>query len=321
MALSDTGMNVSSTYLRLSVTDRCNLRCTYCMPAQGIGATPDAAILSFEQIIEAVDALNAARPLRKIRLTGGEPLVRKGVVALVAMLAQALPDTEICLTTNGLLLPRHAAGLAEAGLARVNVSLDTLDPDRYRTITRGGDVVEAIRGIRAAVNVGLIPVRVNCVTQRGFNDDEFESLVAFALHEGIELRFLEMMDIGEARRHTQARFISSGELLQRLSGPFDLSWDQAEGTAVTFVASGGGKQTRVGFISPVSEPFCQRCDRLRLDSHGRLFTCLMSEDSVDLTPLLDSSPAALAEVIHNAVDGHIPKKGKGRRDPMSAIGG
>lgn len=312
---------MAGTYLRLSVTDRCNLRCTYCMPAGGIGARPDAAVLSFEQILETVRALNAHTPLRKIRLTGGEPLVRKGVVALVAMLAQALPETEICLTTNGLLLPRHARALADAGLQRVNVSLDTFDPGKYETITRGGDVTQALAGILAAVDAGLTPVRVNCVSQRGLNDDEIEAMVDFALDTGVELRFLEMMSIGEARQHSRTRYLSSGELLQRLTKRYEMSWEGAEGTSTSFTARRGDRQTRIGFISPVSDPFCSRCDRLRLDSHGRLFTCLMTEEFVELAPLLGGPPDALTQTIHDAVCAHVPRKGGGRSDSMSSIGG
>lgn len=312
---------MTGTYLRLSVTDRCNLRCTYCMPADGIGARPDAAVLSFEQILRTVGALHAYAPLRKIRLTGGEPLVRKGVVALVAMLAQTLPETEICLTTNGLLLPRHARDLAEAGLQRVNVSLDTFDPEKYRAITRGGDVTQALAGILAAVDAGLTPVRVNCVSQRGLNDDEAEAMVAFAMDTGVELRFLEMMSIGEARQQSRARYVSSGELLRRLSDRFEMSWEAAEGTSTSFTAREGTRHARIGFISPVSDPFCSRCDRLRLDSHGRLFTCLMTEESIELAPLLEGPPGALAKAIHDAVCSHVPRKGDGRRDPMSSIGG
>jgi cyclic pyranopterin phosphate synthase len=291
------------------------------MPADGIGAQPDAAVLSFEQILTAVRALHGYSPLRKIRLTGGEPLVRKGVVALVAMLAQSLPETQICLTTNGLLLPRHANALADAGLLRVNVSLDTLDPEKYRAITRGGDVTQALAGILAATDAGLNPVRVNCVCQRGLNDDEAEAMVAFALDTGVEMRFLEMMSIGEARHQSRTRYVSTGELLQRLSRRYEMSWESAEGTATTFTARDGARQTRVGFISPVSEPFCSRCDRLRLDSHGRLFTCLMTEDCVELAPLLDGPEGALDGAIHSAVCSHVPRKGEGRRDPMSSIGG
>ncbi len=311
---------MTGTYLRLSVTDRCNLRCTYCMPSEGIGARPDAAVLSFEQILAIVGALHARTPLRKIRLTGGEPLVRKGVVALVAMLAQALPDTEICLTTNGLLLQRHAGALADAGLQRVNVSLDSLVPERYRAITRNGDMTQAIAGIRAAVRAGLNPVRINCVTQRHFNDDEAESMVAFALLEGLELRFLEMMAIGEARQHTSQRYVSNGELLQRLSRRFDLQWEEAEGTSSTFALSSGGRSTRVGFISPVSDPFCSRCDRLRLDSHGRLYTCLMTDQYVDLAQTLQDHPDELARVIDDALCTKAPRS-SGRHDSMSSIGG
>ena len=319
-ALSDTVMNVPGTYLRLSVTDRCNLRCTYCMPADGIGARPDAAVLSFEQILSIVRTLDAHTPLRKIRLTGGEPLVRKGVVALVAMLAQALPETAICLTTNGLLLRRHAGALAAAGLQRVNVSLDSLDPERFRAITRGGDLSRAIDGVRAAVEAGLTPVRLNCVSQRGLNDDETGAMVEFALAEGVELRFLEMMDIGEARQHTPRRYVSSGELLQHLSNRYELSWEEAEGTATSFELRDGDRHTRVGFISPVSDPFCSRCDRLRLDSHGRLYTCLMTDQYVDLAAALRDSPDTLPQVIHEAVCDKAPRS-SGRHDPMSAIGG
>ncbi len=310
-------------YLRLSVTDRCNLRCTYCMPPQGVVPSDLGAVLSFEETLIIVRAIDAVAPLARIRLTGGEPLVRKGVLDLVELLHEALPRAELCLTTNGVLLARFADALRAAGLARVNVSLDTLDPDRFRQLTRGGDLAPVLDGIRAARDAGLTPVRVNTVVQQGFNHDEIEALARFALAEGVQLRFLERMAIGEARRRDNDRYLPSAEVLQRLRDAFQVQPGATEGTATWYELSAGRATTALGLISPVSHPFCGRCDRLRLDARGRLWPCLMSGDRTELRPLVRGPDArrALTAAVTETLACKAAGQGDGRDEPMSAIGG
>jgi GTP 3',8-cyclase len=310
-------------YLRLSVTDRCNLRCTYCMPAQGVQPADLGTVLSFEETVTVVRTIDEVAPLHKVRVTGGEPLVRKGLTELVAHLAEALPAAELCLTSNGVLLERFARDLAAAGLARVNVSLDSLQPERFARLTRGGELAPVLTGIRAARAAGLGPVRFNCVVQRGFNHDEVVSMTRFALDEGLQPRFLERMAIGEARDAAPAQFVSSAEILAWLGEAFAVQPRERAGTAAWYDVSDGATTTRVGLISPVSEPFCHHCDRLRLDARGRLWPCLMSADRIELRPLVRGPDArrSLRAAVAEALSHKTGQAGVGRDEPMSAIGG
>ena len=309
--------------LRLSITDRCNLRCDYCMPAEGVPHLEHREVLRYEEALAVARALSEVRPLRKVRVTGGEPLVRRGVVQFIALLASALPGVELCLTTNGALLAPVAGALKDAGLRRVNVSLDSLDPDRYRALTRGGELAEVLGGIRAAVRAGLAPVKVNGVLLKGVNDDEGEAFVRFATDEGVEVRFLELMSIGSAARVAERRFVSGGVMLQRLSERFDVTPLGPEGTAEVYRMRRNGHEARVGFIRSVTEPFCGRCDRMRLDARGRLFPCLWSDGFVDAGRLLRSgaSADALREAVREAVLSKVPRNGSSCVERMSAIGG
>ena len=310
-------------YLRLSVTDRCNLRCTYCMPSQGVELLRPGELLTFEEIRAVARAIDSVIPLTKIRITGGEPLVRRGITSLVSMLHEGLPAARLCMTTNGIRLSRFSRGLREAGLERVNVSLDTLDPDRYRRVTRGGELARAIRGIRTARTAGLRPVRLNCVVQRGFNDDEVPALTQFALQEGLELRFLELMAIGEARAGASQRCLPSAEVLERISARFEVFHLGEEGTARRYEVRDGPRSIQLGLLSPVSEPFCSRCDRLRLDAKGRLWPCLLSMDRLDLAPLVRGPmrPGEIERTVRAALRHKSIVATSTREDPMSAIGG
>ncbi len=314
---------MNGTYLRLSVTDRCNLRCFYCMPDEGIRPSPRDQILSFEDTLQLVRALDRETALTKIRLTGGEPLVRKGVVEFVGMLARAFPAAELCMTTNGLLLERHARDLAEAGLRRINVSLDTLVPQRFRELTRGGELGKVLAGIRAARAVGLAPIRINRVALEGLNDDEILPFVHFALDEEVEVRFLELMDIGEARGLSHQFFLSGESILRPIAEQYSVRELHPEGTAVPYEVSDGERTARIGLINPVSNPFCSRCNRLRLDTRGQLFSCLHSEHSVDLASCLRSTDPRdrLRRTIREAVCAKAPPRGANRISPMSSIGG
>jgi len=278
-------------YLRISVTDRCNLRCVYCMPPQGITWQPHSSIMRYEEIVE-VARVMAGLGLREIRLTGGEPLVRPGVAGLVRMLS-GLPGIEdIALTTNGLLLEKMAAELAEAGLRRVNVSLDTLKPERFARISRGGDWSRAWRGLEAAQAAGLTPIKLNMVVLRGVNDDEIEDMARLTLTRPWQVRFIELMPTqnqvpwGEEFPPLEKAYISLQEIRQRLE---PLGLEPVDGK----VGNGPASEYRlrdalgkIGFISPVGEAFCSRCNRLRLTADGRLRPCLFSDLEVPLLPAL-----------------------------------
>ena len=298
--------NRSINYLRISVTDRCNLRCVYCMPPQGIAWQPHAAIMRYEEIVE-VARVMAGLGLREIRLTGGEPLVRPGVAGLVRMLA-GLPGIEdIALTTNGLLLEKMAAELAEAGLRRVNVSLDTLKPERFARISRGGDWSRAWRGLEAAQAHGLTPIKLNMVVLRGVNDDEIEDMARLTLTRPWQVRFIELMPTqnqvpwGDEFPPLEAAYISLQEIRQRLEplGLEPVNTKVGNGPASEYrLRDGLGK---IGFISPVGDAFCSRCNRLRLTADGRLRPCLFSDLEVALLPALRAGEPILP-LIRQAVD-------------------
>ena len=266
-------------YLRISVTDRCNLRCTYCMPEHGITLLTHSEILRYEEI-QAVAQAAAALGINKLRLTGGEPLVRSGLPHLVAMLSQIEGIDDIALTTNGVLLRRYAAQLRQAGLRRVNVSLDTLKRDRFHRITRDYKLGEVLDGIETAKAVGLDPVKVNMVVMRGINDDEVLDFARLTLKDGWHVRFIEPMPFGTG---DGSSFIPTSEIQERLLslGPLEpCLHSHGNGPAKYFRFPGA--QGTVGFITPLSEHFCFNCNRLRLTVDGKLRPCLLSDEEVDL---------------------------------------
>jgi cyclic pyranopterin phosphate synthase len=294
--------------LRLSVTDRCNLRCAYCMPEDPVWF-PREHLLSFEEIGR-VAAVLAGAGVRKVRLTGGEPLVRRDLPDLVRMLA-GLPGIEdLSLTTNGVLLARHACALRESGLRRVNVSLDTLDPRRFARMTGRARLPEVLEGLRAAAGAGLSPIKINAVLLRGVNDDEAESLVDFAREQGCELRFIEVMPLDNHAAWDPARVVSGAELRQRIAARWPILPEipedpSAPATRYRF-ADGRG---RVGFVDSVTRPFCGDCSRLRLTSDGRVRVCLYDDREVDLRGPLRSGATdeALLSLVRQALAG----KGRG----------
>jgi len=271
-------------YLRISVTDRCNLRCIYCMPREGVHLVPHADLLSYEEITVVVQA--AARVgISKVRLSGGEPLVRLELTKLIEMLSRVEGIDDISLTTNGVLLKRFAADLKEAGLRRVNVSLDSLRKDRFQRITGYDNLVDVLQGIDEARRVGLEPVKTNVVVMKGINDDEILDF-ASRTREGWHVRFIELMPIGNGKM-LQPEFMSAKEMLQRLAALGKLEPclpPVGHGPAKYY--SLPGVQGTVGFITPVSEHFCFRCNRLRLTADGKLLPCLMSDMEVDLRPTI-----------------------------------
>ena len=287
-------------YLRISVTDRCNLRCTYCMPAQGITLLPHNEILSYEEI-QAVAQAAAALGINKLRLTGGEPLVRLGLPQLVAMLSKIEGIDDIALTTNGVLLGRYAAQLREAGLKRVNVSLDTLKRDRFHRITRHDKLSDVLDGIETAKAEGLNPVKVNMVVIPGINDDEVLDFARLTVKEGWHVRFIERMPFGTG---DGSSFIPTREIQERLLslGPLEPCRHRHGNGPAKYFRFPGVAGT-VGFIAPLSEHFCFNCNRLRLPADGKLRPCLLSDEEVDLKAQLrrGASVEELKGLIQQAV--------------------
>jgi cyclic pyranopterin phosphate synthase len=319
------------TYLRISLTDHCNMRCVYCMPASGIRRTPPPDLLSDDQIVIIVEKA-VSLGIRKIRLTGGEPLVRPGILALVRRIA-AIPDIQdLSLTTNGFLLENLSAPLAETGLKRVNISLDTLDRDKFRRITRYGDFDRVWRGILAAERAGLSPLKLNAVIVRGLNSAELPSLASLTFDHPWHVRFIEIMPIGNTQEWSHGfpapddRYFSVQEMhsalaalnLQLVPPPTD------NGTARIFHIPGA--LGTVGFISPLGEHFCKNCNRLRLTSDGRLRSCLAIPAEVSLRDAVRSGKP-LEKFFYQAITNKplqhdlLISKPAGSQRGMSQIGG
>ncbi len=266
-------------YLRLSVTDRCNCRCVYCMPENGVPMLSHADILSFEEMRDIVAAA-ASLGVRKVRLTGGEPLVRRGIVDLVGMIAAVPGIDEVDMTTNATLLAPVAASLRDAGLTRLNVSLDTLDAARYEAITRHGTLADALAGLAAAHDAGFANTKINCVLVGGVNDDELRPLAELARDRDLTVRFIELMRMGECAGWPKGRFVSADEVL--LAVP---ELVQVGGQGVSELYQAPGWKGSVGLIRPMTHRFCSSCDRIRVTADGRLKPCLHSAAEVNLRGL------------------------------------
>jgi cyclic pyranopterin phosphate synthase len=288
--------------LRISVTDRCNFRCVYCMPAEGMRWVPKDEILSFEEIIR-LARIFVASGTRTIRLTGGEPLVRRELPRLVAMLGALHSDLDLSLTTNGFLLRAQAQALADAGLRRVNVSLDSLRADRFAQITRRDCLHTVLDGIAAAREAGLWPIKVNCVVVRGFNDDEVVDFARMARETGVSVRFIEFMPLDASGEWGRDSVVAGEELLEAAESSFVLRpRDSGHDPAARF-AFADGAPGELGFINSVTEPFCERCNRVRITAEGMLRTCLFSINETDLRGPLRSGAGddELAALIRDAV--------------------
>jgi cyclic pyranopterin phosphate synthase len=291
--------------LRISVTDRCNIRCTYCMP-ESIQFLPRHDLLTFEEI-ERLVRVAASLGVDKIRLTGGEPLVRRGLPTLVAKLAAIPGIRDLGLTTNGILLAPLAQELKDAGLSRLNVSLDTLDPARFRELTRRDGLERVIQGIHAARSAGFDPVKLNALAIKGGTEPDILPLARFAREFGLELRFIEFMPLDAENQWDRTHVLLADEILERLNrgiGPLSPSPDQdprAPARDYDYVDGGG----RVGLIASVSRPFCGNCNRLRLTADGKLRNCLFALDETDLRPLLrdGSGDPALIQALRASVAG------------------
>jgi cyclic pyranopterin phosphate synthase len=323
--------------LRVSLTDRCNLRCTYCMPEQGLQWLAKPKLLTDEEIVRLVRIAVTDLGVTEVRFTGGEPLIRPGVVGIVAACAQLEPRPELSLTTNGLGLARTATALRDAGLDRVNVSLDTLDRESFHTLTRRDRLQDVVAGLAAAEAAGLRPVKINTVLMRGVNDHEAADLLGWCLEHGYELRFIEQMPLDAQHGWDRALMVTAEEILDRLGERFTLTPepDDRRGTAPAerwFVegwTTADGRPARVGVIASVTRPFCRACDRTRLTADGQIRNCLFATGETDLrTALRDGADdAALADLWRAAMWGKkagagIDSPGFAQPErPMSAIGG
>lgn len=312
--------NRTITYMRVSVTELCNLRCRYCMPEEGIAKKAHEEMMTAEETVMAVKA-TAGLGIRKIRITGGEPLVKRGIVKLCAAIAGIPGIKEVCMTTNGTLLPRFAKELKAAGVSRLNISLDTLDEEKYRYITRMGELREALAGIEAAEQAGFGDTKINCVLMGGFNDDEIPRFAELTKNRPIEVRFIELMPIGGGIGFDKAQFVSCETVLEQV--PQLESLGREDGVARLYAFPGA--KGRVGLIRPVSCEFCEGCNKIRLTADGKIKPCLHSNQEISLKGMnQDEMKEALRRAIldkpekREALDAESPSKAG--RD-MNQIGG
>jgi cyclic pyranopterin phosphate synthase len=319
-----------ATDLRVSLTDRCNLRCTYCMPAEGLDWLPKSEVLTDDELVRLIRVAVTLLGVTDVRFTGGEPLLRPGLEDVIAATAALRPRPRISMTSNGLTLARRAAGLVEAGLDRVNVSLDTLDEARFHQLTRRNRLADVFDGMAAARAAGLTPVKVNSVLMRGVNEDEAVPLLRFCLDNGYQLRFIEQMPLDPQHGWDRSNMVTAEEILGALRQEFDLApepGDRGGAPAERWLVDGG--PAVVGVIASVTRPFCAACDRTRLTADGQLRNCLFSQSETDLRAPLraGASDEDIAQVWRGTMwakaAGHgINDAGFHQPDrPMSAIGG
>lgn len=319
-----------ATDLRVSLTDRCNLRCSYCMPAEGLDWLPGEEVLTDDEVVRLMQIGVERLGIREIRFTGGEPLVRRGLVDIIARTAALAPRPELSLTTNALGLERTARALAEAGLDRVNVSLDTVRAETFATITRRDRLHDVLAGLAAAKEAGLGPVKINAVLLRGTNDHEAPELLRWAIAEGYHLRFIEQMPLDAQHSWNREQMITADEIFARLEGEFRLDpAEEPRGSAPAELFTVDGGPATVGVIASVTRPFCGACDRVRLTADGQVRNCLFAREESDLRSALRGG-ATDEELADRWVAAMATKRpGHGIDDvsflqpdrPMSAIGG
>jgi cyclic pyranopterin phosphate synthase len=324
------------SYLRVSITDRCNYRCIYCIPEEQFEFIPHEEILRYEEIVEIIEeAVNLG--VSKVRITGGEPLARKGVVDFIKKLRKIKKLEDISLTTNGFFLSEYAERLKDAGLNRVNISLDSLQEEKYKKITRGGSLETALKGIDFALKAGLLPIKINTVLIRGINDDEVEDFVRLTLERPLNIRFIELMPSGEKLKDNyNDKFISVLEIKESLAEKYSfrpIALNSGNGPAKYYQIKGG--QGTIGFITALSQHFCETCNRIRLTSEGKLRPCLFSNKEVDIKQAIRNAKTDdkiirskiirdnIREVINIKPEGHKLNKKFSNRDlfKMSKIGG
>ena len=319
-----------ATDLRVSLTDRCNLRCSYCMPAEGLDWLPTPEVLTDDEVVRLIDIAVTRLGVQEVRFTGGEPLIRRGFPDIVARTAKLEPRPQISVTTNGLGLDKCAGALAAAGLDRVNVSLDTIRPETFKAITLRDRMHDVISGLAAAAEAGLTPVKINAVLMRGHNDDQAAELLRWCLEHGYELRFIEQMPLDAQHRWTREQMITAEEILESLRREFVLTDHPAErgsAPAELFVVDGG--PATVGVIASVTRPFCGDCDRARITADGQARNCLFAREESDLRAALrgEFSDEQIADRWRTAMWSKRPGHGIDDESflqpvrPMSAIGG
>ncbi|MGZ8530066.1 MAG: GTP 3',8-cyclase MoaA [Candidatus Binatia bacterium] len=298
--------------LRISVTDRCNFRCTYCMPLDEYAWIDKKEILTFEEIAR-IAKLFIERGVEKFRLTGGEPLVRQDLHRLIEKLAPLDGLMDLCLTTNGALLASQIAALAKAGLKRVNVSIDTLDADKFKRMTKRGDLDKVLEGIFAAKAAGMAPLKLNAVIERGVNDDDILPLVEFSRANGFAMRFIEYMDVGNSNNWTSAKLVAKKQIIETIHARYplrEIGRDHGSAPSVDYEFLDG--QGDIGVIASVTEPFCSSCTRSRITADGKFVTCLFSDVGHDLKAQLRSGAS------DDEVGQFITKIWSGRTDRYSA---
>ncbi len=309
-------------YLRISVTDRCNLRCRYCMPEEGIkDKKTHSDILSLEEIYEVVKACSNLG-INKVRITGGEPLTRKGISGLIRNIDKLVGIKDIAMTTNGLLLKEYAKELKEAGLGRVNVSLDTLNEKKYKYITRFGSLKNVLEGIEEAKKIGLLPLKINVVLIGGFNDDEIENFVKLTIDDDMQVRFIELMPIGQASGWAKENFIPNTVVLDKFKDLQPVPQMDKSSPAEYYRLPGA--KGLVGLINPISHRFCSNCNRLRLTADGKIKPCLNSNQEIDIKKVLKSG-GDLEKTIQIAIQQkplrHYLNEGQSIKRDMMRIGG
>ena len=313
------GRNIN--YLRISVTDLCNLRCKYCMPEEGISKVCHEDILSIEEL-ERIAKIFVSLGVNKIRLTGGEPLVRKGIIDIVNRIGRLDGIKDFAMTTNGILLRKYAKDLKAKGLNRVNISLDTLDEEKYRYITRGGRLKDVLEGIEVAKEMGLTPIKINTVLIGGFNDDEIEKLVNLTEKTEVDIRFIELMPIGEAIDLKSEHYLPNRLVLEKVPELIPVEREDISSPALYYrLPNGKGK---VGIINPISCKFCEDCNRVRLTAQGKLKLCLHSNEEIDLKEALRSGKdieKIILAAIGKKPGSHYLEEGKYVTKKMYQIGG
>lgn len=292
-------------YLRVSVTDRCNLRCAYCMPTEGISCLSHQDLLTYEEIHRII-RVSSELGIRKVRITGGEPLVRRGIVAFIESLRTINELDDISITTNGILLEEFADKLFAAGVRRINISLDSLNAGKYRQITRIGDLQAVLRGIEKARQAGFSPIKINVVAMKGFNDDEILAFARLTFENPFQIRFIELMPLGNAGMESDGRFLSNDFIREQIATLGRLEQVKTPGNGTDGPADMyrlAGSKGKIGLISAISHNFCSSCNRLRLTSDGKLRNCLLSDDETDLREPLRSgcSDFALKDIIEGAI--------------------
>ena len=308
------------TYLRISLTDKCNLRCRYCMPEEGVCRRSHSEMLNEDEVVTAVEVA-ASLGIRKVRLTGGEPLVKKNIVSICRRVAAVEGIKEVCLTTNGILLPELAKELRQAGVNRVNLSLDTLNPEKYAYITRIGRLEQFRAGLEAALDAGFDKVKINAVLIGGFNDDEIEALANLTKEYPVDMRFIELMPIQDHDEFGEAAYVPYSKVLERL--PEAVPAAQDGGVAKLYRLPGA--KGNIGLISPINAHFCSECNRLRLTADGKLKPCLHSGDEYSIKGLdREEMKAVFEQAIWNKPAWHgdldaVNRSRAGRN--MNEIGG